>query len=156
MCGVYRANLVQATRDESHQETPRITFEEYEIFNDIQSAEEQNLTKTDNSISTSTTSNIVELDTAIEMSFSSSEDSNETNETAAVTLIPSLEEITSFHCYAFHKARMESDCIIMSLIYVERLLRETNGIIITHKLIELIEYFHKCVCAVIPQTINNK
>lgn len=124
VCGVYRAHLVQAAREESHQETPRITFEEYEIFNDIQSVEEQNLSNIGNSATASTAANIVELDSAIELSFSSSEDSHET---AAVDLIPSLEEITSFYRYAFHKAQMESDCIIMSLIYVERLLRETNG-----------------------------
>jgi hypothetical protein len=41
--------------------------------------------------------------------------------------VPSLEEITYFYRYVFNKAQMENDCIIMSLIYVERLLRETNG-----------------------------
>ena len=41
--------------------------------------------------------------------------------------IPSLEEITYFFRFIFNKAQMESDCIIMSLIYVERLLRTTNG-----------------------------
>jgi len=41
--------------------------------------------------------------------------------------IPSLEEITDFYRFVFNKAQMESDCIIVSLIYVERLLRDTNG-----------------------------
>ena len=41
--------------------------------------------------------------------------------------IPSLEEITYFYRFVFNKAQMECDCIIMSLIYVERLLRETKG-----------------------------
>lgn len=43
------------------------------------------------------------------------------------TAIPSLEEITDFYRFVFNKAQMESDCIIVSLIYVERLLRDTNG-----------------------------
>merc|ERR1712165_346042 len=41
--------------------------------------------------------------------------------------IPSLDEITDYFRFIFNKAQLESDCIIMSLIYVERLLRETNG-----------------------------
>mmetsp|Transcript_13628 Transcript_13628/g.25601 ORF Transcript_13628/g.25601 Transcript_13628/m.25601 type:complete len:205 (-) Transcript_13628:1404-2018(-) len=41
--------------------------------------------------------------------------------------IPSHEDITYFYRYVFNKAQMENDCMIMSLIYVERLLRETNG-----------------------------
>lgn len=41
--------------------------------------------------------------------------------------IPSLDEITFFFRDVFNKAQMEADCIIMSLIYVERLIKETNG-----------------------------
>jgi hypothetical protein len=40
---------------------------------------------------------------------------------------PSLEEVTSFYRDVFFKAQMETDCIIMSLIYVERLIKRTNG-----------------------------
>ena len=40
--------------------------------------------------------------------------------------VPSLDDISHFYRFVFKKAQMESDCIIMSLIYVERLLRETN------------------------------
>jgi hypothetical protein len=45
----------------------------------------------------------------------------------AVPSIPSLDEITSFYTNVFHKAQMEVNCIIMSLIYVERLIRNTHG-----------------------------
>ena len=41
--------------------------------------------------------------------------------------IPSLDEISQFYRFVFHKAQMETDCIIMSLIYVERILRATKG-----------------------------
>lgn len=41
--------------------------------------------------------------------------------------VPSLEEISNFYRFIFNKAQMENDIIIMSLIYVERLLRETKG-----------------------------
>jgi len=41
--------------------------------------------------------------------------------------VPSLEEITRFYRDIFQKSQMESDCIIMSLIYVEKLMKETNG-----------------------------
>ena len=40
---------------------------------------------------------------------------------------PSLEEVTKFYRDVFYKAQMETDCIIMSLIYVERLIKRTNG-----------------------------
>ena len=41
--------------------------------------------------------------------------------------VPSLDEVTRFYRGIFFKAQMETDCIIMSLIYVERLIKRTNG-----------------------------
>jgi len=41
--------------------------------------------------------------------------------------IPSLDEIASFYRAIFFKAQMEADCIIMSLIYVERLIKVSHG-----------------------------
>lgn len=41
--------------------------------------------------------------------------------------LPSLEEIKSFYHEFFKRSQMEFDAIIMSLIYVERLVKETNG-----------------------------
>ncbi len=41
--------------------------------------------------------------------------------------VPSLEEVTRFYRDIFYKAQMEADCIIMSLIYVERLVKRTGG-----------------------------
>jgi len=41
--------------------------------------------------------------------------------------IPSLDEISNFYRDIFFRAQMESDCIIMSLIYVERLIKVTGG-----------------------------
>ena len=40
---------------------------------------------------------------------------------------PTLEDITMFYRDVFRRSQMESDCIIMSLIYVERLIRRTGG-----------------------------
>jgi len=40
---------------------------------------------------------------------------------------PTLEEITMFYRDVFRRAQMESDCIIMTLIYVERLIKVTDG-----------------------------
>ncbi|GKZ01381.1 hypothetical protein MPSEU_001089000 [Mayamaea pseudoterrestris] len=40
---------------------------------------------------------------------------------------PTLDEISSFYRAVFRRAKMEADCIIMSLIYVERLIKKTNG-----------------------------
>ena len=41
--------------------------------------------------------------------------------------VPSLDEVTRFYRDTFYKAQMEADCIIMSLIYVERLIKKTGG-----------------------------
>ena len=41
--------------------------------------------------------------------------------------LPGHEEITNFYRSVFTRAQMEADCIIMSLIYVERLIKSTNG-----------------------------
>ena len=40
---------------------------------------------------------------------------------------PTLDEICFFYRDVFRRSQMESDCIIMSLIYVERLVKQTNG-----------------------------
>ncbi len=40
---------------------------------------------------------------------------------------PGLDEVCSFYRDIFFKAQMEADCIIMSLIYVERLIKKTAG-----------------------------
>jgi hypothetical protein len=41
--------------------------------------------------------------------------------------VPKLSEIVSFYEKFFQNSQMEQDTIIMSLIYVERLIKETNG-----------------------------
>jgi hypothetical protein len=41
--------------------------------------------------------------------------------------VPTLDEITNFYRDVFRCAQMESDCIIMSLIYAERLIKDTDG-----------------------------
>jgi hypothetical protein len=40
---------------------------------------------------------------------------------------PRLDEVATFYRDIFFKAQMEADCIIMSLIYVERLIKKTAG-----------------------------
>ncbi len=101
LCGVYRTHIVQSTKEESN----RNVFEEYEVFNDNYE-DRQPPPK----------ALIMEGIEAIEMM--------QIDKSKA---IPSIEEISNFYRYIFKKAQMETDCIIMSLIYVERLLRETKG-----------------------------
>lgn len=50
------------------------------------------------------------------------------NRRAPATLpVPSLDQITTFYRDVFKRAQMEYDCIIISLIYVERLIKTTKG-----------------------------
>jgi len=46
---------------------------------------------------------------------------------AAMQPVPSLDQITTFYRDVFKRAQMEYDCIIISLIYVERLIKTTRG-----------------------------
>ena len=41
--------------------------------------------------------------------------------------IPKLEKIVDYFNYIFKKAMMESECIIITLIYIERLFVATGG-----------------------------
>jgi hypothetical protein len=44
--------------------------------------------------------------------------------------VPSLSTIKEFFELIFSKSQLESECIIMSLIYVERLMKETRYVCI--------------------------
>lgn len=46
------------------------------------------------------------------------------------TDIPSLDEVIAFYENFYKRSQMEIDTIIMSLIYVERLIKETNGVVV--------------------------
>ena len=110
VCGVYRTHIIQSINDSS--DYGKCKFAEYEIFNDVYDKK----TEKDSVPTNCKSASIVEADFGIEMTFNSSEID-----------APPLDEITDYFRFIFNKAQMESDCIIMSLIYVERLLRETNG-----------------------------
>lgn len=109
VCGVYRTHIIQSLNDTSH----RTKFDEYEIFNDIVEPTSRKAVDSPNRHKAS----IVEADFGIELTISSDDDQG----------APPLEEIADFFRFIFNKAQLENDTIIMSLIYVERLLRETNG-----------------------------
>ncbi|KAL4161467.1 hypothetical protein PRNP1_002021 [Phytophthora ramorum] len=49
------------------------------------------------------------------------------DEDVILDVVPTLSEIGSFIKHVFSRAQMESECIIMSLVYVERLLKATSG-----------------------------
>jgi hypothetical protein len=89
ICGVLRAHLLQSVRAEQEEASKKMSFAEYEIFNDV----------------------------------------NQFGQVAgkSVTQVPTLDEITNFYRDVFLKAQMETDCIIMSLVYIERLIKDTNG-----------------------------
>ncbi len=46
---------------------------------------------------------------------------------STLSLVPSLQTVTDFFTVVFSKSQLESDCIIMALIYCERLVKETKG-----------------------------
>jgi hypothetical protein len=108
VCGVYRTHIIQSRNESSSNRTK---FAEYEIFNDVQPNP-----KKDRKFFHRKNARIVEAEFGIEMTYDSD-----------LSKVPSLDEITDYFRFIFNKAQMESDTIIMSLIYVERLLRETNG-----------------------------
>lgn len=52
---------------------------------------------------------------------------NSSRRAPSASSVPSLEQITTFYRDVFQRAQMEYDCIIISLIYVERLVKTTKG-----------------------------
>ena len=124
---------MQSAKEQSTINTS-FTFEEYDVFHDDYSSKKRNQNtgcdasylekwrhgSRQNNHSPATV--IMESESAIETLMDKYPASQRRHER-----IPSLEEITYFFRFVFNKAQMESDCIIMSLIYVERLLRATNG-----------------------------
>lgn len=44
--------------------------------------------------------------------------------------VPSLEQVITFYENFYERSQMEIDTVIMSLIYVERLIKESNGLIV--------------------------
>lgn len=85
ICGVYRAHVLQAEREQS------VSADAFVVFNDLESHQ------------------------------------TPVNGRKKTMSTPSLEEITAFYRDVFRRSQMESDCIIMSLIYVERLIKTTEG-----------------------------
>ncbi|GMF65856.1 unnamed protein product [Phytophthora lilii] len=51
------------------------------------------------------------------------------DEDVILDVVPTLSEIGNFIKHVFSRAQMESECIIMSLVYVERLLKATSGLL---------------------------
>ena len=107
---MYRTHIIQSIKEESENGSQRTKFAEYEVFNDI--VDEYSVSKPKSCKNAS----ILDADFGIELKFESEEQ-----------IAPSLDDITDFFRFIYKKAQLENDCIIMSLIYVERLLRETNG-----------------------------
>lgn len=109
VCGVYRAHILQTAREEITVSS--IKFDEYEVFNDDQTQGRRQQNAKENT------------------SYYAFNDENiETLSLATVEAsIPSLDDITNFYRAIYYKSQMETDIIIMSLIYIERLMKTTNG-----------------------------
>lgn len=107
VCGVFRTHIVRSLKDSSENKTK---FEDYEVFNDDYDM------KIGTNRGGSRSTYLVESEMCIEMM-----------KIDCAEEVPTLDDIASFYRFVFYKAQMESDCIIISLIYVERLMRETNG-----------------------------
>ena len=45
----------------------------------------------------------------------------------STSMVPSLDDIRDFFMLIFSKSQLESECIIMALIYCERIIKETDG-----------------------------
>mmetsp|Transcript_32249 Transcript_32249/g.47444 ORF Transcript_32249/g.47444 Transcript_32249/m.47444 type:complete len:656 (+) Transcript_32249:166-2133(+) len=130
ICGVFRAHLLQSAREESSRSGPSfgVKFEEYEIFNDIQ--RNTGLHKSNSADRDDSIFHTIPLPSK-QARFERNEHSRSSIEALSLqyvhSAIPTLEEITTFFRDVFNKSQMESDCIIMSLIYVERMIKVTNG-----------------------------
>jgi len=107
VCGVYRAHVIASFQDEA-EEPYDFTKDKYREFNDREAQRKS-------------VGAIAEEDNEVAI-----EELNLDNEEKD---IPTLEEITNFFRDVFRRAQLESDCMIMSLIYVERLIKSTRGLL---------------------------
>jgi hypothetical protein len=108
VCGVVRAHILQSERDGEDMDEDN-THKKYNIFNDQESLQHRHK-KSNMHQCQKRGSRILEL-------------------TPSPPPIPLLQEICTFYRDVFRRAQMETDCIIISLIYVERLIKSTNGAI---------------------------
>ncbi|GMH54539.1 hypothetical protein TL16_g01694 [Triparma laevis f. inornata] len=109
VCGLFRAHMVQYAKEEAKGLTSggfEGVFAEYDVFNDPPYAKDMK-----------------------SIDESSEEKAGDVKDPVAEIMnrVPKLSEVTKFFRDLFRKSQMESDCIIMSLIYVERLLKQTKG-----------------------------
>ncbi|GMH65608.1 hypothetical protein TrRE_jg2772, partial [Triparma retinervis] len=108
VCGLFRAHMVQYANEEAKgllTGSFEGVFPQYDIFNDKEYSKVGTIEEKD------------EVDR---------EETKITKE-EIISRVPSLKEVTKFFADLYRKSQMESDCIIMSLIYVERLLKQTKG-----------------------------
>jgi len=113
VCGLFRAHMVQYATEEAKgilTASFEGVFPQYDVFNDKEYSKVGTIEEKDS-----------EKD-----SFSEKEDLKVMKE-EIMARVPSLKEVTKFFADLYRKSQMESDCIIMSLIYVERLLKQTKG-----------------------------
>ena len=106
ICGVFRAHILAAEQDDKDDgRVYDFTTDKFRLFNDRESDR-------------SAFVRVEEEITFEDLHISETEKD-----------IPSLDTITTFYRNVFSRAQMETDCIIMSLIYVERLIKVTGGIL---------------------------
>jgi len=108
VCGVFRAHILSSETEEGPTYDP-IT-DQFRLFNDRESQR-------------SATPAITEDDEEEELNLDELIVGHDEKN------VPDLDEITFFYRDVFTKAQMESDCIIMSLVYVERLIKMTSGLL---------------------------
>lgn len=74
--------------------------------------------------------NIIPLpqyDVFIDAAFVGKKQTEARDVASALAMVPSLQTVKDFFTLIFNKSQLERDCIIMALIYCERLVKETRG-----------------------------
>lgn len=133
VCALYREHLLRSARTYSCMERSHHDCAKYDIFNDqlsdrrhgdyvhIQSNPRDSRRRSISPIGTYILEEYMERNADYEIGVEAL--ALETVE----LIVPSLDEITNFYCHIFRRSQMEVDCIIISLIYVERIMNKTNG-----------------------------
>jgi hypothetical protein len=101
VCAVYRTHILQSQEEATTEEEDK-----YAVFNDLE---------------------MLQQSIRREARFNSNNKAVFRATTAAASVAPTLEEVTKFYRHVFGRAKMEADCIIMTLIYLERLIKTSGG-----------------------------
>ena len=129
VCFVIRTHMLSAEKDVKIS----MYAPEYEIFNDNYNKPYTSVTDSKHTTSTKPFNVVPGNSRVSPVPSHHSEESKSESTAGGQSKVPSLHEIKEFFNLIYNKSQLESECIIMTLIYCERLIIKTKGKLIMRR-----------------------